>query len=230
MAIDEVLAHSAAERGVNTLRFYSWDPPTLSLGYFQRATDRQTHISSSTCAWVRRTSGGGAILHDRELTYSFATATPVGDRGESTQQYDLFHDSLLEVLTAWNVRARRCAKIEVQDDQPEPFLCFERRTCGDVLLGDAKIGGSAQRRRRGAMAQHGSVLLKQSRFTPELPGILELASVSIEYDDLVDRWSSELIQRLGGAIDSTEYTCEELEQAKSLVYNKFGAEAWNAKR
>ncbi len=82
MAIDEVLAHSAAERGVNTLRFYSWDPPTLSLGYFQRATDRQTHISSSTCAWVRRTSGGGAILHDRELTYSFATATPVGDRGQ----------------------------------------------------------------------------------------------------------------------------------------------------
>ena len=230
MAIDEVLAHSAAERGVNTLRFYSWDPPTLSLGYFQRATDRQTHMSSSTCAWVRRTSGGGAILHDRELTYSFATATPVSDRGESTQQYDLFHDSLLEVLTAWNVRARRCAKIEVQDDQPEPFLCFERRACGDVLLGDAKIGGSAQRRRRGAMSQHGSVLLKQSEFAPELPGILELTSVSIEYDDLVDRRSSALIQRLGGAVDSAEYTGEELEQAKSLVHNKFGAETWNAKR
>src|SRR5437667_329111 len=62
----------------------------------------------------------------------------------------------------------------------EPFLCFERRTCGDIILGDAKIVGSAQRRRRGAVLQHGSVLLSRSDFALELPGIAELRGVEVK--------------------------------------------------
>src|SRR5689334_21696416 len=72
MAIDDALLESAAEAGVATLRLYQWSEPTLSLGYFQAAAERKTHQPSLTCALVRRASGGGAILHDRELTYSLA--------------------------------------------------------------------------------------------------------------------------------------------------------------
>src|SRR5262245_22040097 len=70
MAVDEVLLVDAAENNVATLRFYGWNEPTLSLGYFQRYEDRQQHAASRECAIVRRQTGGGAILHDRELTYS----------------------------------------------------------------------------------------------------------------------------------------------------------------
>src|SRR6516225_3068398 len=61
-----------------------------------------------------------------------------------------------------------------------PVLCFLDRTSSDVVLGEAKIVGSAQRRRRGALLQHGATLLGQSPHTPELPGIRELTGVEIE--------------------------------------------------
>ena len=70
MAVDEALLLDAAENGIATLRFYEWSEPTLSLGYFQRYDDRYSHAASRDCAIVRRQTGGGAILHDRELTYS----------------------------------------------------------------------------------------------------------------------------------------------------------------
>jgi hypothetical protein len=70
MAVDEALLLDAIEDGSATLRFYQWSEPTLSLGYFQRYADRNQHHASRNCAIVRRQSGGGAILHDRELTYS----------------------------------------------------------------------------------------------------------------------------------------------------------------
>src|SRR4051794_22517252 len=81
MALDEALLIDAETSGVASLRFYSWREPTLSLGYFQRHTDRAGHAASAGCLLVRRASGGGAILHDRELTYSIALpqAHPLAD-------------------------------------------------------------------------------------------------------------------------------------------------------
>src|SRR5688572_19512152 len=70
MAVDEALLHSTAEGGQATLRFYTWEEPTLSLGHFQTLAEREQHQASLACPLVRRASGGGAILHDIELTYS----------------------------------------------------------------------------------------------------------------------------------------------------------------
>src|SRR3954447_24341632 len=75
MAVDEALLIDAAEHNTAALRFYSWNEPTLSLGYFQNYADRHQHAASLACAVVRRQPGGGAILHDRELTYSLALPT-----------------------------------------------------------------------------------------------------------------------------------------------------------
>ncbi|HSQ54269.1 MAG TPA: lipoate--protein ligase family protein, partial [Gemmata sp.] len=69
MAGDETMLESASERGIATLRFYTWTEPTLSLGYFQPAADRE---QLSPVPWVRRSTGGAGIVHHRELTYSFA--------------------------------------------------------------------------------------------------------------------------------------------------------------
>ena len=85
MAVDEALLETAADSGVATLRFYQWNEPTLSLGYFQAATDRDQHPASRDCPLVRRASGGGAILHDRELTYSMAMSLPSARSSEATR-------------------------------------------------------------------------------------------------------------------------------------------------
>src|SRR5262245_22602381 len=76
MARDEVLLRSALDRGVASLRFYTWSEPTLSLGYFQAHVERLADPLLAEVAWVRRPTGGAAILHDRELTY--ALALPAG--------------------------------------------------------------------------------------------------------------------------------------------------------
>src|SRR5688500_12298617 len=70
MALDEALFQTTQSSRQVTLRFYQWSAPTLSLGYFQAAADRQKHDASRDCPLVRRSTGGGAIVHDVELTYS----------------------------------------------------------------------------------------------------------------------------------------------------------------
>src|SRR4051812_42296912 len=169
MALDEALLHTAENEGTATLRFYGWREPTLSLGYFQQHADRTLHSASENCTLVRRASGGGAILHDRELTYSIALpkAHPLALHAEPL--YLATHRSLPAALVQFGVRADLCQPAENgrRATSDEPFLCFQRRTYGDVLVGRAKVCGSAQRRQRGAVLQHGSILLAQSAFAPE---------------------------------------------------------------
>src|SRR4029453_12753533 len=178
MAVDEALLESAAATGVATLRFYEWSEPTLSLGYFQLADDRTAHFASRECPLVRRSSGGGAIVHDRELTYSFALPQRDTRAAAASELVYLFHETLAEALAQFGIATAlykpptgACNSRSAYVVGSEPFLCFERRACGDLLCGHAKIAGSAQRRRRGAVLQHGSVLLAASRCAPELPGI-----------------------------------------------------------
>ena len=74
MGFDEAMLAWAGETGGTWLRFYQWTPATLSLGYFQSVRSREQHLESRELPVVRRASGGGAIVHHHELTYSFVTA------------------------------------------------------------------------------------------------------------------------------------------------------------
>lgn len=301
MAVDEALLETvgdgptsnAARVGMPAavLRFYRWSPATLSLGYFQGASERAGHAASRDCPWVRRASGGGAILHDHELTYSFATAVANGLGGHEAL-YDAFHDTLVETLAAWGVRASRvpatppaasgatqsgptvadptltritmaektlagtdsvgtgvivappgrpvaAANAAVGASSISPsmgganesaFLCFERRSPGDVLVAGMKVGGSAQRRNRGALLQHGSVLLRCSSFAPELPGIAELTGASLDPDVLRARWCERLAERLGLRWRPDGLTESERLRAAAIGREKFGSAAWTARR
>src|SRR5262245_3748574 len=98
MAVDEALLETAATEGLPTLRFYEWERPTLSLGYFQSAADRVHHAASRECPVVRRASGGGAIVHDRELTYSIAVPQANPRSAAAAELYDSFHETLVQAL------------------------------------------------------------------------------------------------------------------------------------
>ncbi len=141
MAVDQVLLE-AATAGQTTLRCYAWAQPTLSLGYFQSVDDRLQHAASQSCRLVRRHSGGGAILHHHELTYSFATPSAPRLNQDPLRLYRIFHQSLVEALAHREISARLCS-VAVESAGPPPFLCFQRHTAGDVLLGAHKVAGSA---------------------------------------------------------------------------------------
>ena len=229
MAVDEALLESVVHRRQPTLRFYRWAVPTLSLGYFQRYADRTSHAPSYGCQPVRRASGGGAILHEHDLTYSLVL--PVNDRWSqaATSLYGTVHEALAQALADWGVDASLRGGNGTQSDHG-PFLCFLRQTDGDVVACGAKIAGSAQRRAKGAILQHGSVLFRTSQFAPELAGIEELSGLSVDRRELVRNWSATLAEKLH--VRFIEDTLEQSETARSnvLCQQRFGAASWAYRR
>lgn len=233
MGVDEMLMERAAEAGTAVLRFYEWSPATLSLGYFQNADDRQGHEASRAAPIVRRSSGGGAIVHDRELTYSISLPTSHPLAADAETLYRNIHGTLLTALAEFGVQAR-LNETATTPFAGEPFLCFQRRAIGDVLLDRYKICGSAQRRRRGAILQHGSVLLAKSPAAPELPGIAELAASPsggrITSAELVDAWTRLWRASLSPLEPYGELSTEDDARARLHAAEKYGHDAWTNRR
>lgn len=230
MAIDELLLAEAADRDECCLRFYQWSEPTLSLGYFQPYATRAAHPESRSCAAVRRSTGGGAIVHDHELTYSFAVNIRHPLAEQPPVLYRLFHSALVAALAPRGAAAALGAPNSKALPSDEPFLCFERRAEGDLLLGQYKIGGSAQRRHRGAILQHGSVLLDRSAEAPQLPGIAQLTKLALTPQQLIALWQPRLAEALHIDWRHDELTARELATAEHIVQEKHGNIAWIKRR
>jgi len=227
MAIDESLLRSAHEDQITTLRFYGWKPATLSLGYFQNHADRSSHPQSQSCDVVRRASGGGAILHDNELTYCFATPTKYRF-GYAEEYYLAFHETLVELLAEQGVTTKlHDAKFGLTDDA---FLCFQRRASNDITCSGHKIAGSAQRRWKGGLVQHGSLLMEHSPNAPELPGLRDLASFTMPTELLIQSWIEKLGSRLNLEFTPTRLTDNELRLMDQLTKEKFLKREWTEKR
>jgi lipoate-protein ligase A len=235
MAVDEALLESAATGGVATLRLYQWGKPTLSLGYFQAAAERETHQPSLACPLVRRASGGGAILHDRELTYSLALPEKSLNAESSRRLYELCHATLISVFHDFQFTANFHGPTAVCENAqgengPEPFLCFQRRTCFDIVSAGVKVVGSAQRRRRGAVLQHGSILLSRSDFAPELAGIEQIAAREIAASQLIEIWPPRLAGGLQRKILTGSLAGSERSRSEDLILQRFTADEWLYRR
>ena len=233
MAVDQSLLESAAQLGLISIRIYRWNNPTLSLGYFQNSSDRNSHPASANCELVRRASGGGAILHDQELTYSIAIPIALLNQDRTQDLYTSAHTATIEVLARVGMQLKMC---ETPDDvtSNKPFLCFQRRATGDLLFGEEKVGGSAQRRLHGAVLQHGSLLLERSSYCPELPGIIDVSDKSMSIQALVDHWLKHWPQKIADALGihlvSSELSTDEESLSKKIRDEKFGHKNWTDKR
>jgi lipoyl(octanoyl) transferase len=234
MAVDELLLDAAAAHEQACWRFYGWSEPVLSLGYFQDCAGRSGHAPSGRCPVVRRLTGGGAIVHDAELTYSVAVPSrhPLAHRRDLL--YQTVHNCLVGALADLGVTANVLLSHRERSPQSsEPFLCFQRRTAGDVLLGETKIAGSAQRRRRGAVLQHGSLLLRRSPAAPELPGLEDLSGKDGLGQRLAELWLDKLLPHLADKWSLEPLSAAEVDQATRLAESRYGCATWteiNARR
>ena len=222
MASDEALLE-AAVAGNASLRFYTWAEPTLSLGYFQPESVRHSDARLAELPWVRRPSGGGALVHHHELTY--ALALPAGfdwqPKGESW--ICRFHGCIAKAL---NLEATNCNEERKLHD----VLCFLHHTPGDLILNGAKVAGSAQRKLRGAFLQHGAVLLAQSSFTPLLPGIRERAGAVPSLETIAARVCHEFYLATGWQQVNGDWSAAERSRIAELVREKYSNDEWNRKR
>ena len=237
MAVDQALLLSAEETSQVTLRFYRWETATLSLGYFQKLADREQHQGSVACPVVRRASGGGAIVHDRELTFSLTFPSENRWSKKNNDLYRSVHGCVVDALRSIGVEAslyeetingdRAARKIDSKGIHlPNPFLCFQRRTDGDIILDGHKVGGSAQRRSKNAILQHTSLLLQKSPAAQELAGIEELGGVVLDGAVLIDVLVQRLSEKLQLAFKPAELTFEQNEMTKRIVEETFGNSCW----
>ena len=175
MALDEALLDTVAEDpSFALLRTYGWTEPTLSLGYFQPIAQAEADPRWHGVPVVRRPTGGGAIWHHHELTYALVVPAAHPLARPAAALYHAVHSALAALLRRHGVDTAPRGAAPPSPSAPRPFLCFADRDPEDLVCQGAKIVGSAQRRRSGAILQHGSMLLRHSSFTPEFPGVGDL--------------------------------------------------------
>jgi lipoate-protein ligase A len=175
---------------------------------------------------VRRPSGGLALVHHHEVTY--ALALPAGAAWQPGGESWLvgMHEAVRVALSDLGVESRLCEGPQARGE----VLCFLSHTTGDVLVGGCKVVGSAQRKGRGALMQHGSILLRQSPHTPALPGIAELTGRVIEVEELIAAVIGVLSRRCGWVIESGWWSEREERLAEELQASRYGASGWNERR
>lgn len=246
MAVDEaiMLAHARGEVPP-TLRFYGWRPPALSLGYAQKA-DREVDLEAcrrSGVDVVRRPTGGRAVLHDREVTYSVVISTELFP-GSVVETYRRLSAGLVEGLRLLGLGA------EVQEGPPREGLrtaaCFDTPSWYELVVAGRKVVGSAQVRRLGVLLQHGSVPLEFS--AAQLVGLLKLPEglrrrleenlavhaaglcdlgAKTTFADVCEALAEGFRRALGVELREGGLTRGELEDVDRLVCVKYGAAEWN---
>jgi lipoate-protein ligase A len=186
MGVDEALMSSAIRSGLPTLRFYHWKGPWLSLGYGQAISDERIEACERAgVGWIRRVSGGRAVLHGEDLTYALAareSQLPAGLRAS----YELVAWALLEALRAIGIQAEARPAVSSlprgafrqrvpSDSGPSAgtFDCFARAAGREICVDGQKLAGSAQRRTGGGVLQHGSIRLR-----PDTPAARQASSLS----------------------------------------------------
>lgn len=235
MALDEALLDCVSDEnpGEAVFRTYGWSEPTLSLGYFQSIAEVRAGSRWAGAALVRRPTGGGAIWHEHEVTYALVLPRthPLGRR--AADLYQAVHGAIAALLMEVGAAARRRGSPEIpgtEKNSHRPFLCFTDHDPEDIVVDGIKLVGSAQRRRPGAILQHGSVLLARAEATPELPGLAELVAPADPGTDWPARLQQSVPTALGlvprpGALKAAE-------QARALELERrvYREPSWTCKR
>lgn len=228
MARDEHLLY-APRTGAAALRIYTWDPPTLSLGYFQRhAALAELPDEVRALATVRRLTGGGAILHDREVTYCLVLDAAQAPAHQSPiALYTLVHTCWRDALAPEGVRAELAPEsFPLPTPRTGPFFCFAKPGRTDLVIGAHKLLGSAQRRIAGRVLQHGSLLLGR-RFAAH-PGF-DLGGPAAERVAMwIDRFVEGLARGLGFSQQPATWAAEALADVAARRV-RYVDPAWNAR-
>ncbi len=196
MALDEALLETSREPA---LRFYGWQRPSVSFGYFGKFAEVKTEYEGRDL--VRRWTGGGSVPHGEDLTYSLVTpASEPAFRHGPVAIYAAVHAAIRDALRREGLAAELAGA-------PPPKIsdaCFANPVRDDVLLGDRKIAGAAQRRTRRGFLHQGSI---------------QLANLSPAFRDRLSR-------ALASEVERREIPAALLDRGAALVAEKYGTDGW----
>lgn len=244
MALDEAILEAVKQRlSPPTLRFYLWEKPSVSIGFFQKISEINTdYCSRQGYPVVRRLTGGRAILHDSELTYSLSTRTDSAPfKGTLIDNYTVISNALISGLEDFGLTARMSFDKKRHLNSRNPS-CFRSMSFGEVTVEGKKIIGSAQKRYKDSFMQHGSIVLTfdTESLKNVLPGLresdfmdvgaLQDYSAGINPDSLGAALKGAFEETLKVKLISDGPTKFEIRLAKELEKNRYSSSEWNYRR
>jgi lipoyl(octanoyl) transferase len=167
MALDEALLEWHSQGKIPpVIRFYGWNPATLSIGYFQKA-EKEINIEAvkeQGLGFVRRPTGGRAVLHEHELTYSVIVSEEHPKMPKTvTEAYRVISEGILKGFHNLGLDAYFSVPTTEEDREslkrPQSAVCFDASSWYELVVEGRKVAGSAQTRQKGVILQHGSILL-----------------------------------------------------------------------
>jgi lipoate-protein ligase A len=246
MAIDQVLLEAHLQGHCPaTLRVYRWRPPALTLGFFQNL---EAEIEINRCSElgidiVRRLTGGRAVLHDDELTYSVVTSEEWGFPESLDPSYRLLNEGLIAAYRMLGLEV--C--LEAHTGEPSSAACFSAAGSADLTFQGRKLCGSAQFRQGFALLQHGSLpisldaqsffsILKfpsdatrdraRADFCRKAAGLSDILGRRIGWQELKEALFKGFQTSLGIELYEEPLSPEEIDQSRRLASEKYRACGW----
>ena len=245
MAIDEALLRSFdPTTSLPVLRLYGWNPPTLSLGRFQRAAEvlDLERCRADGVAVVRRVTGGGVIYHADELTYSLVCSpSQIPPASSIKDSFRVLTGFLLAFYRTLGLEPAYAADVVTEGTRlgERTAFCFAGKESFDILAGGLKIGGNAQRRLKGVIFQHGSIPLynraatgltyMRDRTSKYAEGTVSLTDcgVGAERNSLLQGLSRAFGNYFDVELQNDDLSDREQAGMNELLTSKYLTEQWN---
>ncbi|MBM5967261.1 biotin/lipoate A/B protein ligase family protein [Staphylococcus epidermidis] len=254
MAMDEALLNFVSRGEIDpVIRFYTWNPATLSIGYFQRLQKEIDidKVKEKGYGLVRRQTGGRGVLHDKELTYSVIVPESHPNMPSTvTEAYKIISQGLLEGFKNLGFETYfaipRSKEERDKLKQPRSSVCFDAPSWYELVVEGRKIAGSAQTRQKGVILQHGSILqdididdlfdmfiFKNERlkakmkenFVQKAVAINDISNQHITLNEMENAFESGFKKGLNIDFKPLELTEKQKEEVQELE-KKYRSEAW----
>lgn len=259
MALDEALLDWNSEGKIPpTIRFYGWNPPTLSIGYFQKV-EREIDLEAVKkygLGFVRRPTGGRGVLHDQELTYSVIVSEEHPEMPHTvTEAYRVISEGILQGFRKLGLDAYFAVPKTAEEREglknPRSAVCFDAPSWYELVVEGRKVAGSAQTRQKGVILQHGSILLDidedklfdlfkypservrermQRNFKNKAVAINALREKPVTIDEAKQAFKEGFEEGLNIVLEPYQLTDEELDYIHSIAEKRYKSDEWNFKR
>lgn len=262
MAVDEAILTAQSEGKVPpTVRFYGWEPAGLSIGFFQKSQEVNfEEVRKQGIGYVRRPTGGRAVLHDKELTYSIIVPESYpGLPGGVTDAYRVLSMGLLYGFRNLGLDAQMVNLASEEEkakyESAGSAACFDSPSWYELVVGGRKVAGSAQTRQKGIVLQHGSILLDldaaqlfsllhfrtealrqrmEESFNRKAVAIndirRDMGMADASMEEVEEAFREGLTRGLGVRLEETELTPYEVNLAVELTKTKYESDEWNLRR
>jgi lipoyl(octanoyl) transferase len=259
MALDEALLDWHSEGKIPpTIRFYGWDPATLSVGYFQKV-EKEINLDAVKehgLGFVRRPTGGRGVLHEHELTYSVIVSEEHPEMPKTvTEAYRVISEGILKGFQGLGLEAYfavpRTAEEREGLKNPRSAVCFDAPSWYELVVEGRKVAGSAQTRQKGVILQHGSILLDldedklfslfnypsdrvkermQRAFKSKAVAMNEISTQTVTMDMAKEAFKKGFGEGLNIHLEPYELSDEETQYVVGLAESRYESDDWTFKR